>query len=47
MFFKMYVVTVLDKRVFAIYPGEVPEDVVLAAVHLNGKEFAVPFANTL
>lgn len=34
------------KRVFTIYPGEVLEDDVLAAVHLDGKEFAVQFANT-
>lgn len=47
MFFKvLYVVTVPDERVFIIYPGEVPEDVMLAADHLNGKEFAFPFANT-
>lgn len=30
---------------FTVYLGEVPEDVELAAVRLNGEEFTVPFAN--
>lgn len=32
--------------IFTVYLGELPEDVVLAAVHLNGKEYVLPFANT-
>ncbi|XP_070786318.1 uncharacterized protein [Enoplosus armatus] len=37
--------TVLEERTFAVYLGDVPEDVALAAVHLNGQEFTVPFTN--
>ncbi|XP_070711320.1 uncharacterized protein [Pempheris klunzingeri] len=38
--------TVLEERTFTVHLGDVPEDVELAAVHLNGQEFAVPFTNT-
>ncbi|XP_054456993.1 uncharacterized protein LOC129093108 [Anoplopoma fimbria] len=38
--------TVLEERMFTVYLGDVPEDVELAAVHLNGMEFSVPFTNT-
>ncbi|XP_070786321.1 uncharacterized protein [Enoplosus armatus] len=38
--------TVLEERTFAVYLGDVPDDVALAAVHLNGQEFTVPFTNT-
>ncbi|XP_070711321.1 uncharacterized protein [Pempheris klunzingeri] len=38
--------TVLEERTFTVRLGDVPEDVELAAVHLNGQEFAVPFTNT-
>lgn len=31
--------------VFTAYIGELPEDVVLAAVRLNGEEYVLPFAN--
>lgn len=30
---------------FTVYLGEVPEDVILAAVHLNGEGYELPFAN--
>lgn len=30
---------------FTVYLGEVPEDVVLAAVSLNGEEYVLPFAS--
>lgn len=36
--------TVLAEMAFTIYLGEVPEDVVLVAVHLNGKSYGLPFA---
>ncbi|CAJ1086212.1 uncharacterized protein LOC117807238 [Xyrichtys novacula] len=38
--------TVLEEQTFTVYLGDVPEDVGLAAVHLNGQEFTVPFTNT-
>uniref|UniRef100_UPI0037E90762 uncharacterized protein n=1 Tax=Semicossyphus pulcher TaxID=241346 RepID=UPI0037E90762 len=38
--------TVLEENTFTVYLGDVPEDVDLAAVHLNGQEFTVPFLNT-
>ncbi|KAF3837105.1 hypothetical protein F7725_004569 [Dissostichus mawsoni] len=34
--------TVLEENMFTVYLGDVPEDVQLAAVHLNGQEFTVP-----
>ncbi|XP_038587467.1 uncharacterized protein LOC119912373 isoform X2 [Micropterus salmoides] len=37
--------TVLEERTFTIYLGDVPEDVELAAVNLNGQEHTVPFTN--
>ncbi|XP_045897980.1 uncharacterized protein LOC123965525 [Micropterus dolomieu] len=37
--------TVLEERTFTIYLGDVPEDVELAAVNLNGQEPTVPFTN--
>ncbi|XP_056882143.1 uncharacterized protein LOC130522123 isoform X2 [Takifugu flavidus] len=36
--------TVLAEMAFTIYLGEVPEDVVLVAVHLNGESYGLPFA---
>lgn len=36
--------TVLAETAFTIYLGEVPEDVVLVAVHLNGESYGLPFA---
>ncbi|KAM3590717.1 uncharacterized protein V6R79_015023 [Siganus canaliculatus] len=38
--------TVLDEHTFMVYLGDVPADVELAAVHLNGHECLVPFPNT-
>ncbi|XP_074555235.1 uncharacterized protein LOC141811183 [Halichoeres trimaculatus] len=38
--------TVQEELTFTVYLGDVPEDVVLASVHLNGQEFTVPFPNT-
>ncbi|TDG99756.1 hypothetical protein EPR50_G00197110 [Perca flavescens] len=38
--------TIPEERTFTVYLGDVPEDVELAAVHLNGREFTVPFTNT-
>uniref|UniRef100_A0A8C9YLR4 Zona pellucida protein AX 4 n=1 Tax=Sander lucioperca TaxID=283035 RepID=A0A8C9YLR4_SANLU len=38
--------TVPEERTFTVYLGDVPEDVELAAVHLNGQKFTVPFTNT-
>ncbi|CAJ1086211.1 uncharacterized protein LOC117807237 isoform X1 [Xyrichtys novacula] len=38
--------TVLEDRVFTVHLGDVPGDVTLAAVNLNGQEFTVPFTNT-
>lgn len=32
--------------IFTAYLGELPEDVVLAAVRLNGEEYMLPFAST-
>ncbi|XP_034532316.1 uncharacterized protein LOC117807238 [Notolabrus celidotus] len=37
--------TVLEEYTFTVYLGHVPEDVALAAVHLNGQEFTLPFTN--
>lgn len=37
--------TVLEEHTFTVYLGDVPTDVKLAAVHLNGQEFTVPFTN--
>ncbi len=37
--------TILEERTFAVYLGDVPADVHLAAVHLNGQEYAVPLTN--
>ncbi|XP_041635528.1 uncharacterized protein LOC121504631 isoform X2 [Cheilinus undulatus] len=38
--------TILDERMFTVYLGDVPEDVELSAVSLNGEEFTVQFMNT-
>lgn len=38
--------TVLEERIFSVYLGDIPEDVELAAVQLNGHEFTIPFTNT-
>lgn len=38
--------TVLGDRVFRVYLGDVPEDVVLAAVYLNGQEYPISFTDT-
>nr|XP_046237646.1 uncharacterized protein LOC124055071 [Scatophagus argus] len=35
----------LEERMFTVYLGDVPADVELVAVHLNGQEFTVPFRN--
>lgn len=37
--------TVLEERVFSVYLGDVPDDVELAAVQLNGRGFPLPFTN--
>uniref|UniRef100_A0A3Q3GVS4 Zona pellucida protein AX 4 n=1 Tax=Labrus bergylta TaxID=56723 RepID=A0A3Q3GVS4_9LABR len=37
--------TLLEELTFTVYLGELPEDVALVAVHLNGEEFTVPFSN--
>ncbi|KAM8747504.1 uncharacterized protein AB9X84_015496 [Acanthopagrus schlegelii] len=37
--------TVLEEHTFTVYLGDVPTDVKLAAVHLNGQEFTMPFTN--
>ncbi|XP_078132715.1 uncharacterized protein LOC144534582 [Sander vitreus] len=37
--------TVPEERTFTVYLGDVPEDIELAAVHLNGQKFTVPFTN--
>lgn len=37
--------TVLAEMAFTVYLGEVPEDIVLVAVHLNGEGYGLPFAN--
>ncbi|KAF3837104.1 hypothetical protein F7725_004568 [Dissostichus mawsoni] len=37
--------TVPEERVFTVYLGDVPEDVELAAVHLNGQKCKAPFTN--
>ncbi|CAF89580.1 unnamed protein product [Tetraodon nigroviridis] len=38
--------TILEEEVFTAYLGKLPEDVVLAAVTLNGEEYTLPLANT-
>nr|XP_040036087.1 zona pellucida protein AX 4 [Gasterosteus aculeatus aculeatus] len=38
--------TSVAERAFTVYLGNIPEDVQLLAVRLNGQEFAVPFSNT-
>ncbi|XP_049923997.1 uncharacterized protein LOC126404664 [Epinephelus moara] len=38
--------TVLEERIFTVYLGDVPEDVELTSVNLNGQEFTVPLTNT-
>uniref|UniRef100_A0A4W6D2Y6 ZP-domain containing protein Ig-like domain-containing protein n=1 Tax=Lates calcarifer TaxID=8187 RepID=A0A4W6D2Y6_LATCA len=38
--------TVNEEHMFSVYLGDVPDDVELAAVHLNGHKFTVPFTNT-
>ncbi|KAM7366287.1 hypothetical protein PAMP_015738 [Pampus punctatissimus] len=38
--------TVIEERVFTVYLGDVPEDVELTAVQMNGYECALPFTNT-
>ncbi|XP_041635526.1 zona pellucida protein AX 4 [Cheilinus undulatus] len=38
--------TVLEELTFTVYLGDVPEDVELFAVFMNGEEFTVPFMNT-
>uniref|UniRef100_A0A3P8UE26 Zona pellucida protein AX 4 n=1 Tax=Cynoglossus semilaevis TaxID=244447 RepID=A0A3P8UE26_CYNSE len=38
--------TVLEDRVFTVYLGDVPEDVKLTAVQLNGCIYTVPFINS-
>uniref|UniRef100_A0A3Q1FQU3 Zona pellucida protein AX 4 n=1 Tax=Acanthochromis polyacanthus TaxID=80966 RepID=A0A3Q1FQU3_9TELE len=38
--------TVLGDRVFTVYLGNVPEDIALASVQLNGQDFQLPFLNT-
>lgn len=37
--------TVLEERIFSVYLRDVPEDVELAAVQLNGHEFTIPLTN--
>lgn len=37
--------TDLEERIFSIYLGDVPEDVELVAVQLNGHEFTIPVTN--
>ncbi|XP_030286620.1 uncharacterized protein LOC115589692 [Sparus aurata] len=37
--------TALEEHMFTVYLGDVPTDVKLAAVHLNGQLFTVPFTN--
>ncbi|XP_029310865.1 LOW QUALITY PROTEIN: uncharacterized protein LOC115023772 [Cottoperca gobio] len=37
--------TVPEERMFTVYLSDIPEDVELAAVNLNGKEFTVPFTS--
>ncbi|XP_044040527.1 uncharacterized protein LOC122870421 [Siniperca chuatsi] len=37
--------TVLEERMFTVYLGDVPEDISLIAVNLNGQEFTVPSTN--
>lgn len=29
---------------FTLYLGEVPEDIILVAIHLNGESYGLPFA---
>ncbi|XP_062300451.1 uncharacterized protein LOC134005542 [Scomber scombrus] len=38
--------TVVEERMFTVYLGDVPDDVELVAVQLNGHDFALPFTNT-
>ncbi|XP_062300448.1 uncharacterized protein LOC134005541 [Scomber scombrus] len=38
--------TVVEESTFTVYLGDVPDDVVLVAVQLNGHDFALPFTNT-
>ncbi|XP_040887277.1 uncharacterized protein LOC121177128 isoform X2 [Toxotes jaculatrix] len=38
--------TIPEEQLFTVYLGDVPEDIELAAVQLNGQEFTIPFANT-
>ncbi|XP_032365436.1 uncharacterized protein LOC116680919 [Etheostoma spectabile] len=38
--------TVSEERVFTVYLGDIPKDVELVAVNLNGQDFTVPFTNT-
>ncbi|KAM6936675.1 uncharacterized protein PEZ65_006729 [Lycodopsis pacificus] len=38
--------TVADELSFTVYLGDVPEDMELVAVHLNGDEFTVQYMNT-
>lgn len=35
----------MAERTFTVYLGEVPEDVILAVVHLNGEGYELPFAH--
>ncbi|KAA8577849.1 hypothetical protein FQN60_010586, partial [Etheostoma spectabile] len=37
---------VSEERVFTVYLGDIPKDVELVAVNLNGQDFTVPFTNT-
>ncbi|XP_071388115.1 zona pellucida protein AX 4 [Centroberyx affinis] len=37
--------TVLEERMFTVYLGDVPEDVDLVSLQLNGQDFAVPLIN--
>ncbi|KAA8577882.1 hypothetical protein FQN60_007113, partial [Etheostoma spectabile] len=36
---------VSEERTFTVYLGDVPEDIELVAVNLNGRDFTVPFTN--
>ncbi|XP_051284835.1 uncharacterized protein LOC127379373 isoform X2 [Dicentrarchus labrax] len=38
--------TLINERAFTVYLGDLPEDVELAAVHLNGHKYTLPFNNT-
>ncbi|KAM6908945.1 uncharacterized protein FYW49_012810 [Xenentodon cancila] len=37
--------TILEEGVFTIYLGQIPDDVDLTSVQLNGNDFTVPFSN--